>query len=286
MFLEMSPVSSERFLTEEELAECRRRAERPNWHLAAYIAVPVLVLVVAMVLRENQLVQPWVSFALLLVGFVFLAIGSLRVRDLHVEKQTLSQVGKSSKVLRFENRGYWPPSSHFTAMGPPERIDVLLPQQLVIATDGRKLRTFKPIFLTPYNDLPWPEVGVEERDLHERERDEIEKRVREFRFRYWSNAVFLGISFVTALVVGIAKTQEGGSPGFVYALAAMSLWLLWIEIRTCGRMMAELKRARDLNRVQVSWEGDLLREHLLPDKRLWRDETGPADWRKRGSNAL
>jgi hypothetical protein len=245
-----------------------------------------MLLVVAMILRENSLVEPWASFVLLLVGFVLLAIGGLRVRDLHVERQTLKQVDKSSTVLRFLNRGYWPPASHFTAIGPPEKIDVLLPAQLVIAADGNTLRTFKPIFLTPYTDLPWPEVGVEERDLHERERNEVEKRVSDLKFRYWSNLAFLCVGFVTALVVGVAKIKEGEFPGFIFALAGMSLWMLWVELRTCGRTMDQLNRAKELNRVQVSWEGDLLREHLLPDRLFWRDETGPADWRKRGSNAL
>lgn len=279
VFLEMSPVIFERYLTHEEIDGFRRREQRLV-PVGLYLVLPAVLVIFAFVGSDYGIFHKGVGFFLAIAGLATLAIGVLRIRDLVLERRILRAVGIGSKVLTFRNLGYWPPISHVLPLDPPDTVDMLFPERLVIACDNKPLKTFNPIALTIFEDLPWPERTDEFRELNPLECEEVDRRLRSVRTNVW--AAGGGVAITVLFLLSVASRWLGGDfPGIVEVVAGpLGLWYLGSDLKEALRLSRILRRAKTNGCVNVTWDGDLFREYLLPDQLIWRDETGPARWRR------
>ena len=288
VYFQAVPANFSRFLTDEERAEFRRRAERRWDSYALYWLLPVVSLVALLVADWNGLLMRGAFAALFFAWLCLTAVAVLMMRNALIETRILRTIGPGSRIVGFS--GYKLQASSFVEfLAPPSSIEVVYPQGLVVRADSRLKRVFGRVNLTRTEDLPWPSVGETLRELSDLEVEELGRQMDRYSKTAWQGfGMVIGalVSFDTALRTEAARSASLGpfmDSWHLYMRPVGWLCLMGFGIYEFHKGMKHfrrLKRARELGDAEVEWDGDEFSELLLPDRLPWRTTDGPAYWRK------
>lgn len=282
VFYDTAPVASERFPTAAELAEFRRRAKRDWAAFAPYLLVSVSVIVAVVLVAWMQWFAPGVRALLGIAAAATCGVVLLRNRDLIVESRSLRGVDATSKIYKF-SAGGMRPLSLYSYLSPAHEYEVLYPQRLVIASGYGLWKRFKPVKLVIFEDLPWPERAQEVRPLTELEHEEVRRQCKRHRNLAWEGlATFL---LCGGMVFRYVWRKEFADWPFVLIVAlAFCAVLGLIQVFYNLGTQSDLKESLASGEAAIEWDAEFFREYLLPGRRLlWRDEDGPASWRRKTS---
>jgi hypothetical protein len=285
MFLEMSPVACERFLTEEELAECRRRAERPKSWFLARLGLGWLGLAAIYSLLLFDIV--WLRVTAVALGNLLAIVvvsGTYMLWRAYLETKRLSNVDKTTLVYKFLTNGYWKSYNLPTFLYPPPEIEVMYPQNLAIRSGGPLWRVFRPVQLVIIEDLPQAEPGTSTRAFTELERMELEKHLAECK-----KSIRFGLFVLPLAIAGCIwefARYDGGWPTLLMLALPLGILSMIVSIRSDLRRNRWLKWAIEAGSVSIEWNNDVSTEWLVMGDLEWREGGEPARWRRCSGNGL